>query len=184
MESFLFGKPHGHLRPCFSITKHVALPGHGDQGPRGEQCVGASQIIYVGVVEPRRNGTPWCQYIHQVGNAPCLDATHGMARIVAPERGTTPRCIFSIPRCRKEFRIACTTRRSRAKTVVRCQRKNDLASVVRGFVVVARYQGRGVVWGDRKSCFLYINEMNVVFLLLHPYIQGTCVVYVSTCTPL
>ena len=25
--------------------------------------------------------------------------------------------------------------------------------------------------------------MNVVFLLLHPYIQGTCVVYVSTCTP-
>ena len=24
--------------------------------------------------------------------------------------------------------------------------------------------------------------MNVVFLLLHPYIQGTCVVYVSTCT--
>ena len=42
-----------------------------------------------------------------------------------------------------------------------------------------------MVWGDRKSCFLYINEMNVVFLLLHPYIQGTCVVcmYVSTCTP-
>jgi hypothetical protein len=36
--------------------------------------------------------------------------------------------------------------------------------------------------GGSQILFLYINEMNVVFLLLHPYIQGTCVVYVCTCT--